>query len=234
MDCAVTTLALGKSAQNLRELRDRIAEVPQQSISHHFYEALLRPVFDDPEYRNDFAVWARRQLHDNLLAEQLGAIDPMEFESLETLRQEVVDIIEDRLAEATFVPWAAPGHEFHFQMVVLDTGLRAATPADLAARVPRLSTGSIFYHFVEGRRRPPLKVDDFSVWLADWGPELEPTRDAIAAIDYHLWSLTEMRTLIGAALHRLPRDSGGRQRVVRESDDEQPEAADAPAREARR
>jgi len=213
MDCAVTTLALGKSAQNLREFRDRIAEVPPQSISHHFYEALLRPVFDDPEYRNDFAVWARRQLHDNLLAERLGAIDPIEFESLETLRQEVIDIIEDRLAEATFVPWAASGHEFHFQrsqMVVLDTGLRASTPADLAARVPRLSTGSIFYHFVEGRRRPPIKVDDFSVWLAGWGPELEPTREAIAAIDYHLWSLTEMRTLIGAALHRLPRDSGGR------------------------
>lgn len=213
MDCAVTTLALGKSAQNLREFRDRMAEVPPQSISHHFYEALLRPVFDDPEYRNDFAVWARRQLHDNLLAERLGAIDPMEFESLETLRQEVVDIIEDRLAEATFVPWAAPGHEFHFQrsqMIVLDTGLSAATPGDLAARVPRLSTGSIFYHFVEGRRRPPLKADDFSVWLADWGPEFEAAREAIVAIDYHLWSLTEMRALIGWALHRLPRDSGGR------------------------
>jgi hypothetical protein len=222
MDCAVTTLALGKSAQNLREFRDRISEVPPQSISHHFYEALLRPVFDDPEYRNDFAVWARRQLHDNLLAERLGAIDPMEFESLETLRQDVIDIIEDRLAEVTFVPWAAPGHEFHFQrsqMVVLDTGLRALTPADLAARVRRLSTGSIFYHFVEGRRRPPVKVDDFSVWLAGWGPEFEPTREAIAAIDYHLWSLTDLRTLISAALHRLPRDSGGRS-AARGHDDE--------------
>jgi hypothetical protein len=206
MDCAVTTLALGRSAQNLREFRDRMTEVPPQSISHHFYEALLRPVFDDPEYRNDFAVWARRQLHDNLLAERLGAIDPMEFETLERLRQEVVDIIEDRLAESDRVPWAAPGHEFHFQcsqMIVLDTGLTADTPADLAARVPRLSTGSIFYHFVEGRRRPPLKVDDFSVWLTDWGPEFAPMREAIAAIDYHLWSLSEMRALIAWALHHL-------------------------------
>jgi Family of unknown function (DUF5752) len=251
MDCAITTLALGKSAQNLRELRDRMTEVPQQSISHHFYEALLRPVFDDPEYRNDFAVWARRQLHDNLLAERLGALDPMEFESLETLRQEVIDIIEDRLAEVTFVPWAAPGHEFHFQrsqMIVLDTGHLAATPADLAARVPRLSTGSIFYHFIEGRRRPPLKVDDFSFWLAGWGPELEPEREAIAAIDYHLWSLTEMRALIGWALRRLPRDSGGRRdeparrtRAEGARDDTAPRAADGTgravdedAREARR
>lgn len=56
MDCAIITLALGKSAQNLREFRDGIAEVPAQSIAHHFYESLLRPVFDDPEYRNDLAV----------------------------------------------------------------------------------------------------------------------------------------------------------------------------------
>jgi hypothetical protein len=53
-------------------------------------------------------------------------------------------------------------------------------------------------------------VDDFSVWLADWGPGFEPAREAIAAIDYHLWSLTEMRALIGAALHRLPRANGAR------------------------
>jgi hypothetical protein len=61
-DCALITLALGKSALNLRELRDRVAEVPPQSLYHHFYETLLRPSFDDPEYRNDFALWSRRQL----------------------------------------------------------------------------------------------------------------------------------------------------------------------------
>lgn len=90
MDCAIITLAQGKSVQNLREFRDWIAEVPAQSIAHHFYESLLRPVFDEPEYRNDFAVWARRHRHDNELAERLGVIDPMEYPSLEQLRQHIL------------------------------------------------------------------------------------------------------------------------------------------------
>src|SRR6185369_3313249 len=48
MDCALIILALGRTAHGLRELRDRAAEVPPQSIWHHFYETLLRPTFDDP------------------------------------------------------------------------------------------------------------------------------------------------------------------------------------------
>jgi len=209
MDCAITTLALGKSAQNLRELRDRVLEVPVQSISHHFYESLLLPVFDDPDYRNDFALWARRHLHDDRLAERLAVIDPMEFEDLEALRQHVVEVIEDRLAEASVVPAVVPGHEFHFlgsRKVILDSGLRAATPVDLAELVPRLPTGSVFYHFVEGRRRPPLKVDDFSVWLEGWGEAFRPCRERLATIDFHLWSLKEMRALIARSLRDFLRE----------------------------
>ena len=203
MDCAITTLALGKSAQNLRELRDRVMDVPVQSLSHHFYESLLLPVFDDPDYRNDFALWASRHLHDDRLAERLGVIDPMEFADLEELRQHVVDVIEDRLAETSVVPAVPPGHEFYFlssRKVILDSGLRAATPADLAGLMPRLPTGSIFYHFVEGRRRPPLKVDDFSVWLEGWGERFRGCRERLAGIDFHLWSLKEMRALIARSL----------------------------------
>src|SRR5712671_2894132 len=146
MDCALTIISLGRSAQNLRELRDHLASVPAQSISHHFHDALLRPAFDDPEYRNDFAVWARRQLHDGALAERLGVIDPMDYQDLEQLRQQTIDVVEDHLAEAGEVPQAARGHEFYFlrsQFVIIDTRARASSPAELASLIPRLSTGSI-------------------------------------------------------------------------------------------
>ena len=207
MDCALTILSLGRSAQNLRELRDRIAEVPAQSISHHFYESLLRPVFDDPEYRNDFALWARRHLHDDVLAERLGVIDPLGYDDLEAVRQQVLDVIEDRLAELPFVPVVAPGHEFYFlrsQRVILDTGLQVGTPAELGAQIPRLPTGSIYYHFVEARRRPPIRMDDFSAWLMDWGSSGGRCRERLAAIDFHLWSLTELRARIERRLKDLP------------------------------
>lgn len=209
MDCALTTLSLGRSAHNLRELRDWVSVVPAQSLSHHFYETVLRPGFDDPEYRNDFAVWARRQLRDDVVAERLGGLDALEYDSLEALRQVVLDIIEDRLAETLYVPVAAPGQEFYFlrsQQVILDTGLRATTPADLAALIRTLPTGSIYYHFVEGRKRPPLRVDDFSSWLESWGPSTAECRERLAKIDYSLWSLTELRAHLSRCLACIARE----------------------------
>jgi uncharacterized protein DUF5752 len=202
-DCALTTLSLGRSAQNLRELRDGVAKVPAESISHHFYESLLRPVFDDPEYRNDFALWARRQLHDNILAERLGIIDPLELDDLESLRRLVLEVIEDRLAEAPYVPSAAPGHEFFFlrsEKVVLDMGREAEKFGDLAEAIPGLPTGSIYYHFIEGRRRAPLRMDDFSAWIKGWGADYEPLLGRLSSIDFHLWSLTELRAQIAGCL----------------------------------
>jgi hypothetical protein len=207
MDCALTILSLGRSAQNLRELRDGIAAVTPPSISHHFLEGLLKPAFDDPEYRNDFALWARRHLHDNVLAERLGGIDPMDYEEVEDLRQQTLDVIEDRLAELSYVPSVRPGREFYFlqaHRVILDTGLRAATPAELGAAIRHLPAGSIFYHFIEGRRRSPRHSDDFSTWLEAWGEGSVRGRQQLAAIDFHLWSLTELRVRIARCLRDMP------------------------------
>jgi len=206
VDCALTILSLGRSAQNLRELRDHLASVPAQSLSHHFYDSLLRPAFDDPEYRNDFALWARRQLHDALLAERLGVIDPMDYPDLEQLRQQLVDVVEDRLSEANEVPQAARGKEFHFlksQFVILETGASATTIGELAEIIPKLSTGSIFHHVIETRRRQPGRPDDFSGWLEAWGAPSAPIRERLQAVDYHLWSLSELREQIALAFDPL-------------------------------
>jgi hypothetical protein len=199
MDCALTIISTGRSAQNLRELRDHLASVPAPSLSHHFYESLLRPAFDDPEFRNDFALWARDQLNDAALAERLAVIDPLEFPDLEDLRQMLLDVVEDHLAETSEVPQARRGREFHFlrsQFVIFTTGFQAQTPAELAQLLPQLSTGSIFYHFVEARRRLPLLLDDFSVWLATWGPSYDSLRADLSNVDFQLWTLNEIKERI--------------------------------------
>jgi len=199
MDCALITLATGKRALNLRELRDRILEVEESSLYHHFYENLLRPTFDDPRYRNDFALWARRALHAPELAEKLAILDPMNCKDLAELRQQLVDLIEDYLAEREYVPWTKPDQEFHFltsRVVVFDTGRRFATAQELASAIPRMSTGSIFYHFIEARRRHASKVDDFSVWLGQWGEETAELRKQLGTINYYFWSLLEVRNLL--------------------------------------
>lgn len=211
MDCALMTMALGRSAQTLRELRDHIAAVPLQSISHHFYETLLRPAFDDPEYRNDFALWTRRQLHDALLAERLGVIDPIDYDDREQLRQRVLDVIEDRLAELDQVPQVERGREFHFlqsRFVVFDTGIRARSPAELATRIEHMSTGSVFFHFIEARRRP-IRIDDFSDWLRAWGSEYVRVREQLSGIDFQLWTLTELRDRIRRCFDGVSGPKGG-------------------------
>lgn len=202
-DCALITLAIGRSAHNLRELRDHAAEVPLDSLRHHFYEALLRPSFDDPEFGNDFALWAHEALRDEILAERLSALDPVDFTAAEALRAALVDALEDRLAEVTTVPLAPPGHDFHFlrsKVVVFATGRSARTPEELADLVPRLTPGSVFFHFVEARLRPPRGEDDFSAWLAHWGDRGAAFRLRLSAVDPMFGSLVDLRDRVSEAM----------------------------------
>ncbi len=195
-DCALIAIATGKRAQNLRELHDRISTIHPGSIYYHFWGGLLRPRFDDPEYNNDFATWSRHALHDGQMAERLGVIDPTEFSSLEELRQELLEVIEERLDETEFVPWARPDQEFNFitsQIVVFDTNRRIVEPKELADAIPTLSVGSIFYHFIDARRRTPGAVDDFRAWLWGFGETYADLCVELATVDPYFPTLTELR-----------------------------------------
>ena len=124
----------------LRELRDRIAACGENVLYHHFCETTLRPTFDDPDYRNDFAVWAKLYLRDRVLAERLGILDPYPFGNMEELRTATLDIIDDRLGELAMIPWVKAGDEFLFKeatTVVFDTGerIRVNTPEGAAHRI---------------------------------------------------------------------------------------------------
>lgn len=195
-DCVLAAIATGRRAQNLRELRDHLQAVHPGCIYYHFWGGLLRPRFDDPEYNNDFASWVRHALHDTRLAERLGIIDPAEFGNLEALRQEVLDIIEQRLDETEFLVWAKRDQQFHFirsQTVVFDTRKRVTRPEDMAALLPALSLGSIYYHFIDARRREPQGYDDFRAWLARFGEEFATLRELLAAVDPYFVTLRELR-----------------------------------------
>ena len=109
-DCALLMRMSGlPPAMNLRELRDRVAVCDENVLYHHFCETTLRPSFDDPDYRNDFAVWSKLYLGDRVLAERLGILDPYSVGGMEELRAAVIEIIDDRFGELTMVPWSVPG-----------------------------------------------------------------------------------------------------------------------------
>lgn len=52
-DCMLIALATSKRAQNLRELKDHLHDISQNSIYYHFWGGLLRARFDNPEYHNE-------------------------------------------------------------------------------------------------------------------------------------------------------------------------------------
>ena len=195
-DCALIGISTGRRAQSLREMRDILQDVHVNSIYYHFWGHLLRPRFDNPEYMNDFATWAHNCLHDHKLAEQLGVIDPADFDSLEELREELVNVIEERLDESETVRWASVDEQFHFirsQIVIFDTHVTVEDPMELASLIPTMSLGSIFYHFIDARTREPRGTDDFVAWLVDAGGEYETLCLSLNAVDPYFATLSELR-----------------------------------------
>jgi hypothetical protein len=197
-DCALVAIATGRRAHNLLELRDEIRNIDPASIYFHFWGGLLRPTFDDPRFHNGFAIWADRALRHTALAEKLSAIDPADFEDMERLRARIVEVIDGDLAEAGAVPSAPDGMAFDFirsQIVVFDTGRRVLNTADLPDAVERMSRSSVFYHFIDARRRTPDNVDDFTTWLSDIErPRFSELCTRLGGIDPFYGTLVETRS----------------------------------------
>ena len=208
-DCALAMIATGRRAQTLRELRDVLRDIHPGSIYHHFWGTLLRPQFSDREYNNDFANWCHHRLHDNAAAERLAVIDPASFSDMEELRQELIEVIDERLDETEVMLFARADQQFHFArsvIVVFDTHKRLHHPRELVEALPQMSLGSVFYHFIDARRRDPIAVDDFRAWLMGLGPEHAPLCDVLAEIDPYFESLFALRERLAGvfARHLLP------------------------------
>ena len=205
-DCALISVATGEKAHNLRELRDRLYWLTDTRIMYyHFWDVLLRPHFVDPEYQNDFAAWAFRELHDQRLAERLSILNPTDYKRMDDLRQQVIETIEDHMDEDDFILQADVRHPFFFmrsQMVVFDTQVRISTPEQLSGAIVAMSLNSIFYHFIDARRRTPSGENDFSAYLRGCGPAHERLADEISAIDPYFNSLAELRDQLISVFER--------------------------------
>lgn len=195
-DCALVIVATGQRAQTLREMRDILRDIHPGCIYHHFWGTLLRPQVVDREYNNDFAMWCYHNLHDSTAAERLAVIDPADFSDLEELRQEVIEVIDERLDETELMLFARADQQFHFArsvIVVFDTHKRLSEPRELVEALPQMSVGSVFYHFIDARRRESNGMDDFRAWLMGLGPEYTELCDSVAEIDPYFESLFTLR-----------------------------------------
>jgi len=206
-DCAIITRMGGvESAINLRELKERLITCSIDCLYYHFCETLIRPAFDNPEYRNDFALWAAYNLRDRVLAERLGIINPYSFNNLEELREKIIEIVEDRLSSLDYIPSVPKGDEFIFMRaatVVFDTGIVLKKPSDLLLKLPTMSKSTLYYHFMEARRRTQDRVDDFTFWL-QFNPENNlKIIEALSQIDFYFINLNELKSVLIKTLKKV-------------------------------
>jgi hypothetical protein len=163
-------------------------------LYYHFWGSRMNPQHIHHQFHNDFASWAFDGLHDKVLAERLAIIDP--GFNLENLRNELIEHIELRLDEYETIPWTTREKRFHFirsTIIVFDCNLIISEPKDLPKVVSQLTSGSIFYHFIDSRLRTSEGIDDFSAWLKNFGDQYLDLIEKIQAIDPYFFTLTKLK-----------------------------------------
>ena len=123
-------------------------------------------------------------------------LDPTDYADLEDLRQDLIDEIETRLDENELIVWTRVDQQFMFitsQIVVFDTQKRIEDPRQLLTAIRSMSPSSVFYHFIDARRRSPDTMDDFSAWLYGFGDTYKDLCYLIGSMDQYFLTLSELR-----------------------------------------
>lgn len=195
-DCNLARCATGRTCSNLRELLDAIKGASDAALEHHMMRCALDDHFELYEFPNDLARWCWDALGDDVLAEELGLIDPYQHASIALLRETLVNVIEERLWGSERLASCRPGRELHFiesSLIAYDTGERLPTPTALAEALPKMPARSLFYHVHEARRRTGGRTDDFSDWLERYGAEAALVA-RVRAVDFYFLNLKQLRS----------------------------------------
>ncbi len=190
----------GKKAKNLRELRDMVAVVSDESIFHHTHQYFLKGHI--LEYTNDFAHWTGESIEERVLSEHLSNIDPYSFNTTNELKGELIRVIGSYLQKFPEPREAMAGDEFYFNEMltfVFPTGIRVRNLAEFLIAIKYIDSASIYYHFYEARLRIGSGVDAFSKWLED-ALGKKSLAERIRGIDPFMHNVEEIRRHIVTAV----------------------------------
>ena len=167
----------GLDARNLNEFFTILKSVPDDVIFFHTHHFLEEPPYLNPEPANDFALWARDSLGEEVLGERLASVNTaFEFLNLGAVRKRFISIIEEHLAESGVSREAFAGREFHFLKSVSFIWPSPYSVHDLQGFVEalhKISASCLFYHIFESRLRLGQGFNDFSLWIRDGLGETE-------------------------------------------------------------
>jgi hypothetical protein len=207
VDCRQLIQILGQRADDERELAEMLATVSLDCVHFHTHGHFLRHGFVGASYPNDFAAWAVEQVRDRVLGERLAVVTPLDFPTLEDLRQEILDILDEHLNTMHIAPRVLFGEPFEFmqaRVVEVPTGFRATTLAEFRTGVATVPASAIYFHTIESARRLSRSETDFAVWLRE-GLGLPELASAIGRLDPYMGSLEQLR----AEIVRLCDAAGG-------------------------
>ncbi|MHB9154541.1 MAG: DUF5752 family protein [Endomicrobiales bacterium] len=200
------TVLTGRSARDLAELLEFLKVAPGSVIYHHTHRFLQQHQFLSPEPPNDFAFWVTNTLQEDVLGERLAAIDIIQYPTIRSLQEKLVQAIEKYLDTNPGLRTAPPGEEFNFMRsitFILPTPYTADTLASFADSLDKVSIHSLYFHMFEARLRLGRQTNDFSLWLDDSLGEKNLAK-TIAALDPYTHTLEGLRkTIIRLAQKRL-------------------------------
>lgn len=194
----------GRKAHNLDELLELVKTCSSSSIFYHTFSAFRKLREVQTPFTNDFAVWIARDLNEEALAEKLLAIDLAEYNTIESLRARILQILEDYRSEnpPLFERTAAePFYLYSLVRFVYLTDKFAYNLSSFRQLLDTISTDSIYYHFIESRLQTQLQTDDFSNWMQE-NPDYQELAEKIRKIDMNIHTLEELRVRIGETIDK--------------------------------
>jgi len=186
---------VGRSARDEQQLLEAIEEIPPDSLSYHTHSFFLRHKYIAGPYPNDFATWAAIQVRDRVLGEKLGILDPYDFENLEDLRTEIVNIIDEHLSQLQIIPRVVYGEPFHFmqsRIIEVQTGLEARTLIEFRKILATVDASVVYYHNFEAILRLGRRMGDFALWIEEQ-LDLPDLAQKISRVDFYMTSLESIR-----------------------------------------
>ena len=196
----------GLRAANLVQLVRLLKSVPGGSIYYHTHRFLQQHQYLSPEPPNDFAYWVREILGEDELGERLASIDIIQFSTIRSLRERIIETIEEYLeqrpeAKMRFTP---EGGELHFKKAVsfiLPTQYISYDLREFVDVLKRITIDSIYFHIFEARLRLEKKTNDFSNWIEN-SIGNKALALSIARLDPYVYTMEDLRRTITAMIER--------------------------------
>ncbi len=188
----------GRNAYTLEDLLNLIKTCPDSSIFYHTFSAFRKMREVKVPYNSDFAVWVSVELNEKDLAEKLMAIDLSEYDTVKSLKERLIKIIESHRVQKPAAFEKRADEPFYLYDVIRIVYLTDKFAYDLKSfreLLENISIDSLYFHFIESRLNTHLLADDFSTWIEE-SLNMPELAHMIKKIDINVYTLEELNSRI--------------------------------------